>query len=218
MMKRRMLWCVASVVSAMVLWTATADSQDQNASPQPDPAAPGQPPAAADAESQVDTFVRHAMPGEHHRLLGKLAGSWNMAVKYRMSADSPVVESQGSCQRKWILGKRFVLEEFDGGSLALPFQGLAIYGYDAFEKKYTSVWVDTTNTAMTTSAGTCQEDCKVIAFVGRHGDPWSGTKKPSRGVTRFVSDDKHVLELYEPGREGKEFKVLEIRYTRKSAE
>ena len=158
------------------------------------------------------------MPGEHHRVLGKLAGSWNMAVKYRMSADSPVVESKGTCERKWILGNRFVLEEFDGGSLALPFQGLAIYGYDAFDKKYTSVWVDTTNTAMTTSAGTCQEDCRVIAFVGRHGDPWSGTKKPSRGVTRFVNDDQHVLELYEPDREGKEFKVLEITYTRKPAE
>ena len=51
-------------------------------------------------------------------------------------------------------------------------------------------------------------------FVGRHGDPWTGTKRNTHGVTRFVSDDRHVLELYEPGTDGKEFKVLEITYTK----
>jgi hypothetical protein len=140
-----------------------------------------------------------------------------MAVKYRMDSGSEVVESQGTCRRKWILGNRFVLEEFDGGSLALPFKGLAIYGYDAFEQKYTSVWVDTTSTAMTTSQGSCDDGCDVIAFTGRHGDPWTGVKRPSRGVTRLVNDNEHVLELYEPGSDGQEFRVLEIRYTRKPA-
>jgi hypothetical protein len=62
--------------------------------------------------------------------------------------------------------------------------------------------------------GSCQDTCDVIGFVGRHGDPWTGTKRNTRGVTRFVSDDQHVLELYEPGTDGKEFKVLEITYTR----
>jgi transposase len=169
-----------------------------------------------DAESAVDAWVRYAMPGEHHRLLGKLVGEWHLAVKYKMSADTPVVESEGTCRRRWILGNRFVLEEFDAGNLALPFQGLAIYGYDAFEKKYTSAWVDTTSTAVTTSLGTCQQEpCDLITFMGRHGDPWSGLKKPSRGNTRLISEDKHVLELYEPDKDGREFKVLEIVYTRK---
>ena len=125
-----------------------------------------------------------------------------------------MVESRGTCRRKWILGNRFILEEFDGGSLALPFQGLAIYGYDAFEEKYTSVWVDTTNTAITASAGSCRGGCQEIAFTGQHGDPWSGVKRPSRGVTRFINDNEQVLELYEPDVDGREFKVLEIHYTR----
>ena len=58
----------------------------------------------------MDTWVQHAMPGEHHKLLGKMAGSWKTAVKYRMNADTPVVESEGTCKRKWILGDRFLLE------------------------------------------------------------------------------------------------------------
>ena len=169
-----------------------------------------------DSESMIDTWVSHAMPGEHHRLLDKLTGKWNMAITYRMNSESPPVESRGSCERKWILGNRFVLEEFDGGNLAMPFQGMAVYGYDTFEKKYTSAWIDTTSSAVTTSLGTCRDGCKVIAFTGRHGDPWSGVKKNSRGFTRLLDDDKHILELYEPDKDGTEFMVLKIVYTRKN--
>lgn len=170
--------------------------------------------AAADTESLVETWVRYAMPGEHHKLLERMAGDWKTHIEYRMTADSPVVESEGACRRKWILGKRFLLEEFDGGNLGLPFQGLAIYGYDEFEKKYTSVWVDTMNTAMTTSKGTCAPPCNLIRFVGTHGDPWTGKKRSSRGVTHFIDETSHALELYERGVNGREFKMLEIIYTR----
>ena len=213
-MRLRMSLCAISLVGATALVTSKVASQNRDAPAEPAPQKPNEPEAEADTESLVDTWARHAMPGEHHRVLARMLGSWNMAIEYRMNADAPVVTSEGTCQRKWILGKRFVLEEFDGGSLALPFQGLAIYGYDSFEGKYTSVWVDTMNTAITTSVGTCQEPCQVVDFVGRHGDPWTGTKRPSRGVTRFVNDNEHVLELYEPGSDGKEFKILQIVYTR----
>ena len=214
-MKLRMFLCAAALVSVTAVVTKEVVSQDNNAPLQSPPEQPGKPHAACDTESLVDIWARHAMPGEHHELLEKMTGSWSTAVKYRMTAESPEVESEGTCERKWILGNRFVLEEFDGGSLGLPFRALAIYGYDAFEGKYTSVWVDTMSTAITTSVGTCQEQCKSIAFVGRHGDPWTGTMRRSRGITRLVNDNRQVLELYESGNDGREFKVLEIVYTRK---
>ena len=207
-MKPRAWLRAAILVGATALVTAEVVSQEKPAAPDAEPQ------AQPEEESPIDIWVRHAMPGEHHRVLGKLAGDWQMAVEYRMNADAPAVTSEGTCQRKWILGRRFVLEEFDGGSLGLPFQGLVIYGYDAFEDKYTSAWVDTMNTAITTSRGTCQEPCRQISFVGRHGDPWTGTIRQTHGLTRFVSDDQHVLELYEPDNSGREFKILKIVYTR----
>ena len=213
MMKRRALLSVATLVgvTAVTVDEVVPQDEDGRRSSESEKAAK----VERDNESLIDTWVQHAMPGEHHRLLEKMAGQWTTAVKFRMNAEAPVVESAGTCTRKWILGKRFLLEEFDGGELGLPFQALAIYGYDAFEKKYTSVWVDTMNTAITTSQGTCQRQCETIAFTGRHGDPWTGTMKPSRGVTRFINENQHGLELYEPGPDGKEFKILEIVYTRK---
>jgi len=201
---------VAAFVAAAVVTADGLSSQDQPAKRQAEPED-----TASASELLVDNWVRYAMPGEHHKLLEKMAGSWSMTIKYQMNAETPAVESQGTCERRWILGKRFLLEEFDGGSLGLPFQGLAIYGYDAFEKKYTSVWIDTMSTAITTNLGTCRESCQWIDFVGRHGDPWTGAVRSSRGGTRFVDDDHHVLELHEPDASGKEFKILEIVYARK---
>ncbi len=212
-MKWRMLLGAAALVGITAFVTREVVSQDQPAPSKSERERSG-PSATGSAESMVEALVRYAMPGEHHKLLGKMAGRWNMAIKYWMNAEAPAVESKGTCERKWILGNRFVLEEFDGGNLGLPYQGLAVYGYDAFEEKYTSAWVDTMSTAITTNLGTCQAPCEAIAFVGRHGDPWSGTKRNSRGITRFVSDDQHVLEVYEPGSDGKEYKILEIVYTR----
>jgi hypothetical protein len=174
------------------------------------PGEAGQP----DAESMVEKMVQYAMPGERHKLLDRMAGRWKIKVEYRMSADAPVVESEGTCERKWILDGRFLLEEFDGGDLALPFKGMAIYGYDAYEQKYTSVWVDSLNTSITTNMGVCKDSCDVIEFVGTHGDAWSGTKKKTRGVTRFVSEKEHLLELHEPGADGQEYLVLKIVYSR----
>ena len=209
------LWLGAAVLAgASVLVTNEVVSQDRGGQQDERKPAAATQESGEDSEALVDTWVRHAMPGEHHKLLGKLVGRWDIVVRYRMNAETPVVESAGTCTRKWILGGRFVLEEFDGGNLGLPFQGLSIYGYDAFTERYTCVWVDTTSTAVTRSLGRCRDDCTLIAFTGRHGDPWSGQMRDSRGVTRLESADRHVLELYEPDRDGTEFKVLEIVYTR----
>ena len=209
-MKLIILVCAVTLVGATGFLANGVGSQGRDAPQEAEPESDG-----SQAESLVDNWVQYALPGEHHELLEQMAGSWNMTIEYRMTSETPVVESQGTCERKWILGKRFLLEEFDGGSLGLPFQGLAIYGYDSFEKKYTSMWVDTMSTAITTNLGTCEDGCKLIKFVGRHGDPWTGTVRPSHGVTRFVDDRRHVLELHEPDSSGKEFKILEIVYTRR---
>jgi len=212
-MLRSLYGCLLLLV-ALALLTDPAQSPRSGAPVDFAPENAHQNKAAADTESLVETWVQYAMPGEHHKLLERMAGEWRMQIKYRMTADSPVVESEGTCRRKWILGMRFLLEEFDGGNLGLPFQGLAIYGYDEFEQKYASVWVDTMNTAMTTSQGTCAPPCDLISFVGTHGDPWTGKKRSSRGVTRFIDETSHVLELHEPDADGRAFKMLEIVYTR----
>ena len=183
-------------------------------------AAPAAPPSAAatagdDTESQLESLVRHAMPGPEHAVLQRLTGSWEAVTRYWMKPGAEPVEARGTSQRKSILGGRFILEELEGGNLALPFRGVALFGYDAFEKKYTSAWADTMNTAILTNLGTYDRTNNVVNFTGQYKDPWTGNRKPQRGILRFLDANRQVLELHvtEPG--GQEFKMLEITYTRK---
>ena len=168
-------------------------------------------------ESQIETLVRYAMPGKEHKLLNRMAGHWETLTRYWMAPGVEPVESKGTSTRKWILEERFLMEELDGGNLALPFHGLGLYGYDAFERKYTSAWVDTMNTSILTNLGTSEQTNDVVNFAGQYNDPWTGTKKKERGVIRFLGQDRHILELHITEPDGKEFKMLEITYTRKAA-
>jgi hypothetical protein len=170
-----------------------------------------------DAEAQAETFARYAMPGAEHKVLDRMAGDWDTLTRYWPAPGAEPVEAKGASHRKWILDGRFLLEELDGGSLVLPFRGLALYGYDAFEQKHTSAWVDTMNTSILSNLGTYDRTNDVVNFSGQYKDPWTGTRKKERGVTRFVSKDKHVLEIYATEPDGKEFKMLEITYTRQAA-
>lgn len=174
-------------------------------------------PAAKDAESAADTLVRYAMPGPEHKRLDQMAGSWDTLTRYWAAFGAEPVEAKGTSQRKWILDGRFLMEELDGGDLALPFRGVGLFGFDAFEQKHTSAWVDTMNTSILTNLGTYDKTNNVVNFTGEYKDPWTGTKKKERGVTRFLGKDKHALEIYVTEPDGREFKMLEITYTRKPA-
>ena len=217
-MKLRTLLGAGILIGATVLITSEVFSRDAGTATAPAQRQGGDSGPGADVESQIETLVRYAMPGKHHRLLNQMAGSWDTVTRYWPNPVTPPVQAEGTSQRKWILGGRFLLEELDGGDLALPFRGLGLYGYDRFERKYTSAWVDSMSTAIMTNRGTYDEANRVVNFVGRYGDPWTGVKKKSRGVTRFVNDNKHVLDLYVQEADGRESKLLEIVYTRKSPE
>jgi hypothetical protein len=170
-----------------------------------------------DAEAQADTFARYAMPSPEHKLLDRMAGNWDTLTRYWPAPIAEPVEAKGTSRRKWILDGRFLMEELDAGNLVLPFKGLGLYGYDAFEQKHTSAWVDTMNTSILTNLGSYDRTNDVVNFSGQYKDPWTGLKKKERGVTRFYSKDKHALEIYVTEPDGREFKMLEITYTRQAA-
>ena len=203
-----------TTLAAIIVFTTTAvhsaDTQAPPSVPQPTKATP----RAPDAEAQADTFARYAMPGPEHKVLDRLAGTWDTFTRYWPAPNAEPVEAKGTSRRKWILDGRFLMEELDGGNLVLPFRGLALYGYDAFEQKHTSAWVDTMNTSILTNLGTYDRTNDVVNFSGQYKDPWTGAKKKERGVTRFLSKDKHVLEIHTTEPDGQEFRMIEITYTR----
>jgi len=55
----------------------------------------------------------------------------------------------------------------------------------------------------------------VLTFTSTMDDVVSGKSMTVREVSRVVDANRHVFEMYGPDKTGKEFKTMEIVYTRK---
>jgi hypothetical protein len=67
------------------------------------------------------------------------------------------------------------------------------------------------STGLMSSVGTCQQgSCE---FVGTNTDPMTGKAATSRMTSKHEAD-REVHEMYGPGPDGKEFKMMELTYTR----
>ena len=97
----------------------------------------------------------------------------------------------------------------------MPFEGMQLMGYDNIKKKHVSVWIDSMSTGITQMEGTYDEATKTLTMTGQTDDPIAGPTK-MRSVTREVSKDKCVMEMYQTGPDGKEQKCMEVTYTRES--
>ena len=95
------------------------------------------------------------------------------------------------------------------------FEGSGIAGCDNIKKEYTSVWVDNMSTMIMATEGTCDESGKVLTYSGEYPDPITDKTVKTKSVLRIVNHDRHVVEMYQQDPDGKEFKSMEITYTRR---
>jgi len=161
--------------------------------------------------------MKLSQPGEGHERLKPLAGAWKTSVK---SWDAPGAEgsvvSEGECTDQWILDGRFLKEECTGTFAKMPFQGMGITGYDNAKKEYVSSWIDTMGTGIMMSTGSADETGKTITYHSTMPDPTStnGKTMKVRMTTQILDNNSHVFSMFVPAG-GKEFKMMEITYTRK---
>jgi hypothetical protein len=167
-----------------------------------------------DMQATMEVYTKLGTPGPFHKVLTRMAGSWNTRIKSWSEPDKPPMESTGTSEQKMILGGRFLQQEFSGEMMGSPFTGIGVTGYDNHTKKYVSTWIDSMSTAILFFEGTAGADGSTITQEGRYDDPIRGPMK-WRSVTRVVDDNTHLFEMYATDKRGKEEKMMEITYTRK---
>jgi hypothetical protein len=153
-----------------------------------------------------------ATPGPEHKSLTEATGNWTAASKMWMEPGKPPMEAQGTEEVKPLLGGRFVEMHYTGNVMGKPFEGMGVEGYDNTTKKWVMTWMDSMGTSIIHAEGT--GDAKQRTFTGEETMP-NGQKRPFRWVVKIESKDKHMMEMYAPGMDGKEMKTMEIVYTRK---
>src|SRR5206468_1017807 len=115
--------------------------------------------------SFAEMMAKFGTPAAEHKNLEPLVGTWHAKVKFYLAPNKPPEESEGTMTRKWIFGKRFVHEEYEGQAAGQPFRGLGLAGYDRTKKKYTGMWVDSMSTAIMTSEGTYDPATKTFTYT-----------------------------------------------------
>ncbi len=134
------------------------------------------------------------VPGPVHQRLDDLAGAWDVAIQYKLGKN--VQNGKATCDAKWILGGRFLQQDYHSRFQGEPYHVMQILGYDNQKKKVIELKMDTMSTGVLHNEGEISEDGKVITNMGESLDP--RTKKPYklRTVYTITDRDHFTLEWY----------------------
>jgi hypothetical protein len=173
-----------------------------------------QPKMTPEQQAMMEAYMKAGTPGEPHKALAAMAGSYDAKVKSWPGPGAPPEESTGTVTRSSALDGRVLVEEFSGAMMGMPFTGHGMMGYDNVSGKYWSTWNDSMSTGLMVSEGTC--DAKgACTFAGSWNDPIKKGPVQARMTTKWTSPTVEVFEMYGPGPDGKEMKMMEITYTKK---
>ena len=170
--------------------------------------------AHQDHDAMMAKWKEFATPNENHKVLDAIVGNWEHTVKWWMSADAQPEESTGTSEIKWIMGGRFIQHTVQGISMGQPFEGMGIQGYDNAKKEYIGLWFDNMGTGFMRGTGHYDPDAKTLTEKGNFTCPFRGDT-PFRGVLQIKDDDHYTYEMHASGFDGKEYRAMEIQYTRK---
>lgn len=175
-----------------------------------------QPQMTPEEQAMMEACMKIATPGENHKHLQPLIGSWNTSTKIWMGGPgTPPMETKGTAQCRWVLGGRFVQEVYKGEFMGQPYEGLGMTGYDNFKNMYIASWADTAGTQLLTSKGQRDPSGKVFTFYGVMDDPIINVSgKSIKYVTKIINENKRIFEIIDL-HAGDDYKVMEIIYTRK---
>lgn len=167
-----------------------------------------------DPQAMMEVYTKLAAPGEQHKQLASLAGSWTTKTKEWMEPNKPPVESTGTAEMKMLLDGRFLQQELTGQMMGQAFSGIEITAYDNLLKRYVTSWMSTMGTGIFMMEGTASTDGKTITLKGQHAEPGGGFMK-HRAIWKIVDSNTQTFDMYGTHPGGKEWKVMEMTYTRK---
>lgn len=202
-MNRRMRTCASACAVALLVAAGGALAADPKESA---------PPAMS---PEMAEYMKLAQPGEHHKHLARMVGTWKAHTKFWMAPGAPPQESDGTMTVKPALDGRFFVSDVEGTMMGQPFRGMAVDGYDNVRQKHIGTWADTMGTMMMSFEGTCSDGGNVQEMRSDFVDPISHKPGYMRTVTTHKDDNTVVMEGFGPGPDGKELKMMEITYTRK---
>jgi len=168
-----------------------------------------------DEQKMMKLWMEYATPGENHKYLEYFVGKWEASAKmWQKPGDEPMV-SKNVGKTEMILGGRYLKSYYKGEMMGKPTEGIGLTGYDNFKKKFISIWIDDMGTGIYMTSGTLDETGKVRTETGIWDDVMTGGKSKVKLVSKIIDKNKYSFDMYYTQPDGKEFKTMEMIFTRK---
>lgn len=164
----------------------------------------------------MKNWMNYMTPGKEHKMMASWDGTWTGDITMWMAPGAPPTKSTGTSVNKMVLDGRYQQSTTTGSFEGMPFNGMSTVAFDNAKKVFISTWIDNMGTGMMIGEGPWDEATKSITIKGKMIDPSTGKECEFREVLKIIDNDHQVMEMYAPDpATGKEFKTMEIKYTRK---
>ena len=171
--------------------------------------------APLDSATMMKNWMAYMTPGDVHKMMASWNGTWNGDITMWQAPGAPAQKSKGTTVNKMMMGGRYQVSNHTGNMMGMPFEGMGTLAYDNDKKIFINTWVDNMGTGIMKMEGPWDEANKTITLTGTSIDPMSGKDMAVKETFKVVDDKTQLMEMFGPGPDGKEFKMMEIKFTRK---
>ena len=165
-----------------------------------------------DSATMMKNWQAYMTPGDMHKMMESWSGKWTGDVIMWHAPGAPGDTMKGTAVNKMSLGGRYMISTHTGTMMGMPFEGHSTLAYDNAKKIFVNTWIDNAGTGIMYMEGPYDAASKTITLTGKCVDPAAGTGKEMnvKQVLKEIDPTHHVMEMYGPGPDGKEFKMMEV--------
>jgi hypothetical protein len=167
-----------------------------------------------DDTSTLALWQKYVTPGEMHKMMAKWDGKWDAEITMWMDASTPPQNAKGKVENKMIMNGLYQVATFSADMMGMPYEGQGTTGFDNHRGLFESTWIDNMGSGIMKLEGFWNGSNKTINLKGRMVDPFTATIKAVKQTIKIVDDYTQIMEMFGPGADGKEFRMLMIKYTR----
>ncbi len=168
-----------------------------------------------DSATMIKNWQDYMTPGDMHKMMDSWSGTWNSEITMWDKPGAEPQKTTGTAVNKMVLGGRYQESVNTSTMMGMPFEGHGTLGWDNVRKVFESTWIDNMGTGIMKMSGPWDAATKSSKLTGKMIDPGTGKETDYKETFTVVDDNTHKLEMFANGPDGKEFKIMEIKFTRK---
>ena len=168
-----------------------------------------------DSATMMKNWQTFMTPGDVHKMMASWNGAWKSEITLWEQPGKEPMKSTGLVVNKMIMGGRYQESVNTGNMMGMPFEGHGTLAYNNAKKVFESSWIDNMGTGIMLMSGPWDAATKTITLTGKGTDPATLTERDYKETFTVVDDNTQMMSMFGPGPDGKEWKMMELKFTRK---